>query len=37
MGTLYIETPDIYIVILRQAVSFYHNSSAWLDMQDALS
>ena len=27
----------IYIVIHRQTVSFYQNSSVWLDMQDARS
>ena len=29
--------PYIYIVIHRQTVSFYQNSSVWLDTQDALS
>ena len=29
--------PYIYIVIHRQAVSFYQNSSVWLDTQDARS
>ena len=27
----------IYILILRQTVSLYHNSSVWLDTQDAAS
>ena len=27
----------IYIVIYRQTVSFYQNSSVWLDTQDARS
>ena len=27
----------VYIVIRRQTVSLYHNSSVWLNMQDALS
>ena len=27
----------IYILIHRQTVSFYHNYSVWLDMQDASS
>ena len=27
----------IYIVIYRQTVSLYHNSSVWLDTQDASS
>ena len=26
---------NIYIAILRQAVSLYHNSSVWLDTRDA--
>ena len=25
------QNPNIYIVILRQTVSLYHNSSVWLD------
>ena len=34
LRNIYIYT---YIVIHRQAVSLYHNSSAWLDTQDASS
>ena len=30
-------SPYIYIVIHRQTVSFYQNSSVWLDPQDARS
>ena len=28
---------SVYIVILRQTVSLYHNSSVWMDMKDASS
>ena len=35
---LFIDSPsNIYIVIHRQTVSFYQNSSVWLDPQDARS
>ena len=37
MSEILLNAPRVYIVIHRQTVSFYQNSSVWLDTQDARS